>query len=238
MVEYLNSITLQLVDDLHTEKIKIRFLCNSLLGKKWKTMLLKNISTIQHFFGKLVITLIDNIQLEHEIERLALPSNHTATSSQDVVRTYVNMILHIEVTQETMEITDPNDTKIPTGLIIAISQTAQDVLIASRDTILEARTDFETTYGIVLTTHALQVTFALEIILSPWRNEYLRTYSSFCNISYIVCGSSNIHLQVENFTQSLEQIETNLMNRSFLAHQAEAMTQLHSSRIVSRIRYK
>ena len=38
-------------------------------------------------------------------------------------------------------------------------------------------------------------------------------------------------------TPSLEQIKTNLMIRNFPAHQAEAMAQLHSSRIIPYIRH-
>ena len=45
MVEYLDNITLQLVNAFHNESNKIRYPYNSVFGKKWVTILLKNIST-------------------------------------------------------------------------------------------------------------------------------------------------------------------------------------------------
>ena len=51
MVEYLNNITQQLADDFHTESNKIRYLLNAVLGKKWASTSLKNISIAQYYFA-------------------------------------------------------------------------------------------------------------------------------------------------------------------------------------------
>ena len=72
---------------------------------------------------------------------------------------------------------------------------------------------------------------------SGWNKEYPRTNPSLCNMSCIGRGSSQHLLADRNCTPSLEQIKTNLMSRNFPAHQAEAIAQLHRSRIVSNIRY-
>ena len=47
MVEYLNNIIQQHVDGFHTESNKVRHLRNAVLGKKWETTSLKNISKAQ-----------------------------------------------------------------------------------------------------------------------------------------------------------------------------------------------
>ena len=59
---------------------------------------------------------------------------HTTVNSPQILRTYANMILYIRVTQETMDITDPSDTIIPTDIIKAISETAQNRLVVSKYT--------------------------------------------------------------------------------------------------------
>ena len=56
-------------------------------------------------------------------------------------------------------------------------------------------------------------------------------------MSCIGYGKSQHILLDRKCTPSLEQIKTNSLNRSLLAHQNKAMVQLHSSRIVYNIRY-
>ena len=74
------------------------------------------------------------------------------------------MILRIGVTQETMKNIDPSDTMIHTDIIKAIKETALDGLIDSRDMNHEDRTDADTTRRIVMTAHAHQVVFDLEML--------------------------------------------------------------------------
>ena len=70
-----------------------------------------------------------------------------------------------------------------------------------------------------------------------WNNEYPRTKPFLRNTSCIGRGSSQHTLADRKFIPSLEQIKTNLMSRNLPAHQAEAMSKLHSTRIVSNIRH-
>ena len=70
-----------------------------------------------------------------------------------------------------------------------------------------------------------------------WSNEYPHAKSSLGSMPCIGFGSSQHTFADRKCTPSLEQIKTNLMNRNFTAHQAKAMDQLHSSRIVSNIRH-
>ena len=108
------------------------------------------------------------------------------------------MILHIGVTQETMEITDPNNTMIPTDIVTFISKMIQDRLIASRDTNHEAQIDSEKTHAIVLTAYTDQVVFALEIDV-PVRVMKIHALNhpyATCYVSDVV--ALNMHLQIEN----------------------------------------
>ena len=68
-VEYLNNITPQSVDGIHTESIKITNLRSAVLGKKWATSSLKNISTGQYNFDQLVMVLNESIQHKLEIKK-------------------------------------------------------------------------------------------------------------------------------------------------------------------------
>ena len=86
-------------------------------------------------------------------------------NSSQISRTFEGIILYVEVTQETMVITDPNDKMISIDVNKAINKTARDRLIISRDTSHEAQIDYETTHVIVLTAHAHQAFFALEIYI-------------------------------------------------------------------------
>ena len=61
IVKCLKNITPRLVEGLHTESNKIRYLRNAVLGKKWETTPLKNISTAQHIFDQLVMALNESI---------------------------------------------------------------------------------------------------------------------------------------------------------------------------------
>ena len=67
MVEYLNNITSQLVDVFHTESNKIRYIHSAVHGKELETTPLKNISTAQNKFDKLVMPLNESIQPERKI---------------------------------------------------------------------------------------------------------------------------------------------------------------------------
>ena len=44
----------------------------------------------------------DSIQFEHEIQGQVHPKRRTTASSQHILRTYANMILHIGVMRESM----------------------------------------------------------------------------------------------------------------------------------------
>ena len=69
MIEYLNKVTVQLVDGFHTEKHKTRYLRNALLRKQWAEVPLKNISPNNHDYDQLVIALNESIQLQREMDR-------------------------------------------------------------------------------------------------------------------------------------------------------------------------
>ena len=64
-----------------------------------------------------------------------------------------------------MELTDSNDTMIPTDIIRAFNINAHDKSISFKDTIhvTEAPVDSETIHATVLTAHAHQFVFAFEI---------------------------------------------------------------------------
>ena len=106
------------------------------------------------------MVLNESIQLEREIENASTISKNITGNSPHIFRTYENMILHIGVTQESMKIIDPNDTMNPTDIIRAISETARNQLVASKNMSQEAQTDSETTHAIVLNAHTHQVVLA------------------------------------------------------------------------------
>ena len=74
MVEYLKNITVQLLDGFYTKRNKMRYLRSDILGKKWAITTLKNMSTAQYSFEKLVMALNGSIKLEHEIEKAGTSS--------------------------------------------------------------------------------------------------------------------------------------------------------------------
>ena len=92
-----------------------------------------------------------NSSLNMRFKRPVHSPKHNTVNSQHSLRTFASMTLHIAVTQETMEIIDPEDTMIPTDIIKATTETAHDQLVASRDTSHEAQTDYESTQAIFLT---------------------------------------------------------------------------------------
>ena len=102
-------------------------------------------------------------QLESKIKKAITSSKTYHDRLTTHRRAYANMILHIRVTQETMEIIDSNDTMIPTDIIEVNSETALDQLIFFRDMSSEAQIDSTTTHEIVLTAYALQIALVLEI---------------------------------------------------------------------------
>ena len=62
-----------------------------------------------------------------------------------------------------MQNIDPNDTMIPAYIIMAINETAHDLLIASRDMSHESRSNYKKAHSIALITNAHQIVLALEI---------------------------------------------------------------------------
>ena len=108
------------------------------------------------------------------------------------------MTPHIGVTQDTIEIIDPNDAMIPTDAIQVFSEIAHDRLIASRDTSHEAQTDSGATHAIVWTAHAHQVIFALEIEAHMGvMNVHVLTHPcTTCHVSDLAAHST--HLQITN----------------------------------------
>ena len=108
------------------------------------------------------------------------------------------MIHHIKVIQEAMENIDLNDTMIHTDIIKAINDTAQDQLIAFRDTYHETWTDSETTHAIVLTANSHQAIFALEIdVHLETMNIHVLTHQ-YAKFHVLYVAAHNIHLQIAN----------------------------------------
>ena len=70
--------------------------------------------------------------LDVRLKRLVHPPKHSTAKSPNTLRALANMTFHIGVTQESMEIIDPNDKMIPTDIIKAISEGVYDQLFASR----------------------------------------------------------------------------------------------------------
>ena len=69
IVEYLNNIASQLVDRFHSRSNKIRYIHNTVLGKKCSITQLMNISTVQYSFDQLVMALRESVQLQRKIVR-------------------------------------------------------------------------------------------------------------------------------------------------------------------------
>ena len=65
----------------------------------------------------MLIALNERVQVEREIERAIISFKTCYANLPHILRTYESMILHIGVTQETIEIIDPNDIMISTYLI-------------------------------------------------------------------------------------------------------------------------
>ena len=110
------------------------------------------------------------------------------------------MILLTGLIPETMDISHPNNTVIPIDIIKAISNTTHDQLVTSRDTIHEAKVDFEIVHVIFLPTHAHQVVFALEIDVQVGITIIIAQVhpNATCYVSDVV--AHNKHLQIENVT--------------------------------------
>ena len=62
------------MDGFYTELNKIMYLRNAVLGKKWETTPLKNISLAQYNFNQLVLAQNESIRLEIEIQNGTTPS--------------------------------------------------------------------------------------------------------------------------------------------------------------------
>ena len=108
------------------------------------------------------------------------------------------MIPHIRVTQETMKNIYPNYTGIPTDIIKAFNETAHNQLIDSRDTNHEARINSETTRVIVLTAHAHQVVFALEIDAQAGASNIHVLNHRYATCHVLDVAVHNVHLQIAN----------------------------------------
>ena len=141
------------------------------------------------------------------------------------------------MTQETVKIIDPNDAMIAPEIIKVISDSDLEKQTVSRDISQEAQIDSKTIHAIVLTAQAHKVVFRFGDRRPSWSNEYPRTNLSLRRMSFIGCDSSKHTFADRKCTPSLEQIKTNLMNRNFPVHKAEAIVQSHKSRIISNIRH-
>ena len=77
-VVYLNNVTPQLVDGFHTEANKIRYLHYAILGKRWATTPLKNISTAEYNFDQPLLEKSESITLQQEFHKASTSSkaNH------------------------------------------------------------------------------------------------------------------------------------------------------------------
>ena len=107
------------------------------------------------------------------------------------------------MTKETMESIDPNDTMIHMDTIKAISGTAQDHLIDSRDAIHKAQIDSKIIHPNVTTAHAEHPVLASEIDVQDFiTNIYVLTYS-YATFHALDVGAHNITLQIENVLHHL-----------------------------------
>ena len=70
---------------------------------------------------------------------LVNPPKQITDNSTHILRAHKNTTPHIGVVQETIGVTDHNDTMIPTDIIKDISETAHNKLIFSRDMIHVAK---------------------------------------------------------------------------------------------------
>ena len=109
------------------------------------------------------MALNESIQLERDIHIASASPKHTTGSSPRILRTFITMIPHIRMDQETMYNINPSDRKIPMDTIKVISETAHDQLVDSRDTTHEAQIDSEIVHAIVTTDQAQLVVLASEI---------------------------------------------------------------------------
>ena len=78
------------------------------------------------------------------LKRYVHPPKHISAKPLHILATYKNVTDLIGLTQETIEITDRNDTKIPTEISRAISEDAQAPLIATAGTICVNKSQVET----------------------------------------------------------------------------------------------
>ena len=66
LVKYLSKVTPHLVEGFHTERNKIRYLRNAVLGKQCATTPWKKISTARYTVDQLVMALNERIQFEQD----------------------------------------------------------------------------------------------------------------------------------------------------------------------------
>ena len=99
LVEHFNNTVTQLMNDFHTESHKMRYLCNAVLGNKWTTFPLNNISIAQYSFLQLILVLSESIQLERVVEKASTSSKKIMTNSPNILKVYTNTTLFIGVTK-------------------------------------------------------------------------------------------------------------------------------------------
>ena len=86
----------------------------------------------------------------------------------------------------------------PTDIIKVISETAHNSLFASRDTIHEAQVDSEIIHGIVLTAHAHEVYFVLEIDTHFGTMNISALIHTCVTCQFLAVAAHKIHLQISN----------------------------------------
>ena len=74
LAKYLQNYTIQLVEGFRTESSKVGYVRNALLGKKWASSTLNNISAARYTFDQHIVALNGGIQLDRKIEKAKNPS--------------------------------------------------------------------------------------------------------------------------------------------------------------------
>ena len=177
------------MDGFHTEPNKIRYLRNSVLDKKWATISLKNISTNQYNFDKLVMALNESIQLEHEIEKESTSLKKYYTIHPKDIHKYDSSHTNGSGNNWDYRSQRYNDSYIYNqGYQRDRSWLASSLQkYYSRDWCIwqlrnNSRNSFDHSHS--------PSRFRFGDRRSRWNNEYPRTSPSLCNMSCIGCGSS------------------------------------------------
>ena len=110
------------------------------------------------------------------------------------------MIFSIKVIQETMGITDPSDTMIPLDIIKVSSEIDCDQLVDLEDIInvTEVQVDSEKIHAIILTAHAHQVVYTLDLDVYVGIMNILGLIHPYAGRLVSDIAAHNIHLQIAN----------------------------------------